>query len=52
MQLEKLTALIEKLPIHIIAERGSKMVENMKNPQRKDTIIAAMVNCLKKKKSL
>ncbi len=29
MQMEKLTALIEKLPVNIITERGQKMVEKM-----------------------
>lgn len=29
MQLEKLTALIEKLPFHIITQRGHKMIEKM-----------------------
>ena len=29
MQMEKLTALIEKLPVHIITERGHKMIEKM-----------------------
>jgi hypothetical protein len=30
MELEKLTALIEKLPVHIINVRGRKMIEKMK----------------------
>ena len=51
MQLEKLTALVEKLPIHIITERGFKMIEKMENYERKQKIVEAMVNCLKKKKS-
>lgn len=51
MHLEKLTALIEKLPIHIISERGSKMISKMKSQERKDKIVAVMVNYLKKKKS-
>ena len=35
MQMEKLTALIEKLPISIIIERGHKMIEKMTIKDRK-----------------